>query len=169
MTLPTATPVIESVALEIIDRLESEDMVSAGYCVVRPDREGTNISPVDRSIVIRQTPSTANMQLSQEGNPPAMAFDCVFLVVCSIRNVYGDANQIQYDTACNRAASDIIYALTNPTSSPSTWYTLDGNAINTMIGAHSPYISREGERAGVIVPVRVTYRVSENDHTVART
>ena len=159
-----ALPVIERIAIEIISRLET--LIDDGYSVVRPDREGTNISPVDRSIVVRQLPSQPNMLLSHAGNPPAMAFNVVFMCVCNVRNTLDD--EPAYDTACNRAASEIIAAIANPEVSPSTWYTFDGNAINAQIGANTPYISSDGSRAGVIVPILITYRVSETDHTEAR-
>jgi hypothetical protein len=157
-----ALPIIEKIAVEITDRLSTlED-----YTVVRPDREGTNVSPVDRLIVLRQMPSTQNDALSQHGNPAAIALDCVLMCICHVRNLY--VHESEYDSACNQAATDIIGAITNPVSSPSTWYTFDGNAINCRIGANTPYISSEGVRAGVVVPLLITYRVSENDHTEAR-
>ena len=159
-----ALPVVERIANEILDRLNT--LIDDGYSFVRPDREGTNISPVDKSIVLRQMPSTANAVLSQHGNPPAMAFDCVFMCVCNVRNVFDD--EPAYDTACNRAASEIIAAIANPSVSPTTWYTFDGNAVNAQIGASTPYVSSVGTRSGVIVPILITYRVSENDHTEAR-
>jgi hypothetical protein len=160
-----ALPVIERIALEIMNRLET--LIDDGYSFTRPDREGTNISPVDKSIVLRQQPSQPNMLLSHEGNPPAMAFNVVFMCVCNVRNVFGD--EAAYDSACNRAAAEIIAAIANPTISPSTWYTFDGNAVNAQIGANSPYIASDGARSGVIVPILITYRVSETDHTEART
>jgi hypothetical protein len=157
-----ASPVIELIALELLDRLEGLD----DYTVVRPDRTGTNITPTDRTIVLRQMPSQPNEQLSCHGNPPAMAFNVVFMCVCSVRNVFGD--EPAYDSACNRAASDIIYAVTHPSTNPAGWWTFAGNALNASIGASTPFISSQGERSGVIVPVLITYRVSENDHTQVR-
>jgi hypothetical protein len=159
-----ALPVIERIALEILDRLDT--LIDDGYSISRPDREGTNISPVDRSIVVRQLPSQPNMLLSHAGNPPAMAFNVVFMCVCNVRNTFG--NEAAYDTACNQAATEIIAAIANPSVSPSTWYTFDGNAINAQIGANTPYISNDGARSGVIVPILINYRVSETDHTEAR-
>jgi hypothetical protein len=95
-----------------------------------------------------------------------MAFDVVFMCVCYVRDYSED--QPEYDAGCNQAASDIIAALTVPATNPNQWYTFGGNSINANIGASSPFISGEGDRAGIIVPVRITYRVSENDHTVVR-
>lgn len=157
-----ALPVIERIAIEILDRLEGLD----DYTVNRPDREGTNITPVDRSIVLRQQPSQPNPQLSCHGNPPAMAFNVVFMAVCYVRNFHGD--EAAYDTACNQSAADVIYAITHPATNPAGWWTFAGNAVHASIGASTPFVNSEGKRAGVVVPVQITYRVSENDHTEAR-
>ncbi len=157
-------PVIERIAIELADRLNVASMID--FEVVRPDREGSNLSPADRKIVIRQQPQAHNMQLSYMGNPPAVAYDVVFSCVCSVRNVFKD--EVAYDTTCNIVASQIIAAIPNPETRPSTWWTFGGLAINSKIGSLSPYITTEGERAGVIVPVLITFRVSETDHTQVR-
>jgi hypothetical protein len=138
----------------------------SGYSVVRPNREGSNISPIHKRIVLRQQPSTPNDALSHAGSPPAVAFDVVFMCVCYVRD-YSET-EASYDATCNQVAADIIEAIAVPATNPNQWYTFGGNAINASIGANAPFISSEGDRAGIIVPVRVTYRVSENDHTVVR-
>ena len=88
------------------------------------------------------------------------------MCVCYVRD-YSET-EASYDATCNQVAADIIEAIAVPATNPNQWYTFGGNAINASIGANAPFISSEGDRAGIIVPVRVTYRVSENDHTVVR-
>lgn len=158
-----STPIIELAALELAKRINDSNIPNIN--LIRPDREGKTYSQTDGTIVLRQGPSTKNELLSHEGNPPAIAFDCVFEVFVFIREVPED--EPAYIAACNRYATQIIYAITHPTDSPSTWYTLAGNVLDVRIGEHSPFISDKGS-GGVMLPIRVIYRVSENDHTVAR-
>lgn len=158
-----ALPVIERIALEIINRIETAGIFSAR--VIRPARDGRNYTKSHGTIVMHQLESVSNLPASHEGNPPAMAYDCTFNLFCFIREV--PDNEPEYSAACNVFASAIIAAITTPETNPAIWYTLGNNAIDTLVGAHSQFTDNDAT-AGVLIPVKVTYRVSETDHTEAR-
>lgn len=158
-----ALPVVERIGLEIVKRLERSRM--PGIKVVRPDREGKNYTKSDGTIVVRQDESVENEELSHEGNPPAIAFDCNFEIFCFVRDV--SIKSPEYITACNRFAAQINYALTHPETDPGSWYQFGGNSINAKV-INKGSFTDENAAAGVNVTLKVTYRVSENDYTEAR-
>lgn len=156
-------PVIERIAQELISRIEAGGIPDAR--VVRPARDGRNYTKTHGTIVMHQLESIYNQQLSHEGNPPAIAYDVVFNLFCFIREVPAEAPE--YATACNVFASDVARAINNPETSPSTWHTFGDNAINANVGSFSQFVDNDAT-AGVLLPIQITYRVSETDHTVAR-
>jgi hypothetical protein len=160
----TTAPVIERIADTILDRIEVANI--ADCAVTRPDREGRNFSPGHHSISLHQLEIELNETLSHEGNPPVMAFDVTFNLVCFVRNQKDFENS--YASACNRIAAEVIRAVTNPTDDPAMWYTMNGLATNCEIGSQFPLTNDQGAITGVIVPLIVTYRVSENNHYEVR-
>jgi hypothetical protein len=160
----TTGPVVERIADTVLDRIVSANI--ADCTVTRPDREGRNFSPGHHAISLHQLETVLNETLSHEGNPPVMAFDVTFNLVCFVRNQKETENA--YSSACNQIAAKIIRAVTNPPADPAMWYTMNGLAINSEIGSQFPLTNEQGAITGVIVPLVVTYRVSENNHYEVR-
>ncbi len=163
MPYPTL-PVVERIAASIEARLLTQFLK-----VVRPDQKGKLISPEDGKIILDQRDSIPNEELSHPGNPPAIAFDVAFDVYCYVRDALSDGDYaFSFATSCNIIYSRVAYALTNPATDPSSWYTFDGNAINSKLGDYSLIADSNGDSVGIKFPIEVTYRVSENDYTEAR-
>lgn len=155
-----SAPVVERIADVIVARLREANIYNA--TVARPDREGTNVSVADGSIVVHQKQINQNAALTCHGNPPAIAYDVRFELQCYVRNQNTEENA--YSSACNKLGSQVIRAITQPINDPAMWYQMDGLAINTNnLGAMYPMVNNQGDRTGVIVPVLVTFRVSENN------
>lgn len=160
----TTAPVIERIADTILDRIVAANI--ADVTITRPDREGRNFSLAHHSISLHQLEIELNETLSHEGNPPAMAFDVTFNLACFVRNQKDAENA--YSKACNIIAAQVIQAITNPLVDPTMWYTMGGLAINSEIGSQFPLPNEQGAITGVIVPLLVTFRVSENNHYEVR-
>lgn len=163
-------PVPERIALELVSRLEAIAEEN-GYTftanqVKRLNRLADNATAEHLAIWVIQGDNTYNEELTHEGNPPAIAYDLEFNIHCFVRE--SDRDEDPYSTECNHMAAAVRKAIVTPAQSPSTWYTFDGNAINATWGAESPMLSADGSQSGVTLPLIVTYRVSEDDPTEAR-
>lgn len=155
-----SAPVVERIADVIVARLREANIYNAS--IARPDREGINVSAADGSVIVHQKGINQNSALTCHGNPPAIAYDVRFELQCYVRNQHAEENS--YSSACNKLGAQVILAITKPINEPTMWYQMDGLAINTKnLGAMYPMVNNNGERTGVIVPVVVTFRVSENN------
>lgn len=160
----TTAPVIERIADTILDRLVVANISDVE--VTRPDREGRNFSPAHHAISLHQLDISRNDDASYEGNPPVVGFDVTFNIVCFVRNQKDQENS--FSKACNLIAAEVIRAITQPKTDPVLWYQLDGLATNCNIGDQYPLTNEQGAITGVVVPLEVTFRVSENNHYEVR-
>lgn len=162
--MPTAVP--ELIATEIVTRLQ-QITTGNGYAfsvseVVRPTRLQQSITPKHHQIQVVQTVNAFNPQMTHEGSPPAIAYDVVFNLHCFIRD--SDSSTTPRATLENDIEASVRKAICNA----SDWYNFDGNAIIADWGQARPFVSQEGEHSGIVVPLIVTYRVSETDPYTAR-
>ncbi len=151
-----AEPIIELIAEVIKDRLLTVDLATA---VTRPKRINDE-SAGDYKITLTQGARNINRELSCQGNPPAAAFDQVFLIAGELRP--SEESEDSIDTLRNNFASEIRARLTET----SNWHTMGGYAIDSEIGAPRPYISDSA--AAVHIDLLVKYRHDENDDTAQR-
>jgi len=159
------TTVIESIALEIVRRLE-RITIDNGYSfdvagVIRPDRLAPDWSPEDCMIVLTQGDSTRNEQSSYPGNPPAIAYDTEFEINCFVRS--SDFANSEYNPDQSERGAQIIKAITAEADDVSMWYTLDGNAVIADIGDIKGYPVSAGVHNGVTVTLKVMHRQDENN------
>lgn len=161
----TAIPVIERIALEIVERLE-RITIANGFTfdvsrVVRNDRMGTANSPEHLMMEVVQGDSQYNSDLMHPGNPPAIAWDTTFNIHCYVR----ESTRLETDvaTTSNEMVAAVIMAITTPETSPTTWYQMGGNAIICDFESSQPFSPNDGSHAGATVPLLVTHRQSEND------
>jgi len=167
VTLP---PVVERIATTLIERLQAITIAN-GYtfniaAVTRLNRLATNTTAEHQVIWVIQGDTIPNDEQTHEGNPIAEGKTTTWNLHVFIRQ--SDSDQSPYSTAVNEAAAAVHHAIKNPAESPNMWHTMDGDAVMVEFGTESPMLSAEGEQSGVTIPVNVTYRVSENDHTEAR-
>ena len=143
--------VLERIADALNDRLETVDFINS---VIRPKRIETAAID-DRTITLTQGESTINDGLSCPGNPPAVAYDQVFIIAGELRP--SETEDTPIDTIRNRFDGEIRKAIANSL----TWYSFGGLAINSQLGA--PAVLRDAENVSVSVELLVQYRVSETD------
>jgi hypothetical protein len=168
--MPNTTPIPELIAEEIVDRLE-RITVDNGFAfdvafVTRGNRLGTNFLRKPYGILVILGDNVRNEEMDHEGNPPAIAYDLTVMVKC-LANI-ADTDDGSHNTRSNQMIAAAMKAITNPTVSPSTWYTLGGNAIEANFGDIEYFSASEGDHAGATLPIEVTYRISETDPFTVR-
>jgi hypothetical protein len=164
------TTVIETIAKEIVRRSE-QITIANGYTfdvaeVVRPDRVGVEVNPVEALIVVRQGDSVKNAELSCPGNPPAIAYDTQFEIECFVR--LSDYACNEYQEIQSDRGAQIVKAITIEATDTGRWFSFEEKAINTELGDIKNFETSEGNHNGVTVAMTVTYRVDENNPYNAR-
>lgn len=158
-------PVIERIAAEIQKRLNpvvpDRNKLIGQATTVRPGR----VIPDAASVIVQQQSSRPLPQLDYPGNPPAVALECLFNIQCFIEN---KTTELEFAQQCNRVVADVVRLITNPAVDPVMWHNFGGLAINASMGQSRDLLTEFGVNGGVIVPLTVQYRVSENDHTQVR-
>lgn len=164
------TTVIESIATEIVRRL-GEISIANGYTfdahsVVRPDRIGYELNPIDTGIVVIQGDSVRNEELDHPGNPPAIAYDTIFEIHCFVR--LSDKAENDYQEIQSDRAAQIIKAITTEATDAGRWHSMGEKAINAQLGDVKNFSISEGNHNGVTVAITVTHRQSENNPYTVR-
>ncbi len=153
--------VLESIADVLHDRLSAMVADPVTYPievseVIRPTRYG-GFTPLDKQIVLTEGPERPIPELSCPGSPPAVAFERIFNIRCHALPSERDTEGI--DVVLNEFAANVKKCVCQPASS---WHTFGGYAIKADWGDFQPFIS-DGGIEGINMPIRITYRVSEND------
>lgn len=156
--MPVTDPICEQIAKVIKQRLDH--MVSGGWPnniiqeVVRPTRK-SGYTPKARQLVILDGEVEENEELSHPGNPPAIAWDHEYMIFAHVLPSEDDPTPL--DEYRHSLHADVTEAMTD---AGAEWYTMGNLAINSRIAA--PLEIDEGAGMnGVVIPVVVTYRVSE--------
>ena len=160
-----ATPINEQIIAVIKTRLESITVANAYQenvpSVDRPIRN-RGINPRNNQITVVKGDEEKDEALSHDGNPPAIAWN----MPVEIRGILktNETDNAFIDTLANQLGADIMKAVT----AYSAWWNFGGLAINAAFESIEKYIADDGGANGVLVPLRVTYRVSETDPYTAR-
>ncbi len=160
-----SAPVSERIVDVVCARIAEANIHNAK--VVRPDREGYNLDLSDSSIIVHQRSIVANDAATHEGNPIAQGYDMLLHLQCFVRNQNEHENA--YSAACNRLAAEVVRAITKPLNDPALWYQFDGLSLNARVGTQIPFSNEKGNHAGVVLPLTILFRVSENNHYEVRT
>ena len=160
------TTVAESIAGVVVARLEAITEAN-GYDfdvsqVVRFDRHGTQPTYKHLSIAIEES-KTRNPALDAPGNPPAQAWVTTFSLQLICRDSGEPQGKAINDDMMQAAA---VKALSNEEAAD--WYTMGGYALDSEFGEPVPFTQTDGEVTGSVLPLLVTFRVSEYDMTVQR-
>lgn len=153
--------ILESIADTLHDRLSAMIGDSVTYPidvieVVRPTRYG-GFTPKSKQIVITEGPESQIPELSCPGSPPAVAFERIFNIRCHLMPSERDTDGV--DIVLNEFAANVMKCVCSPASS---WHTLGGYALMAAWGNFQPFVS-DGGIEGINMPLRVMYRISEND------
>lgn len=162
--MPTAPE--ERIAAELMARLEivtvTEDSGSVPATVYRVNRDATEWQPKNNSIVLKQGEQSRLPDLDCPGNPPAIAYQIQFAVVCFIRQSDRESNADA--ERVNNLAALARKAITNS----SNWQAIDSVSFDAEITETVPFTESEGGHVGAIFTVEASYRVSELDPFVVR-
>jgi hypothetical protein len=158
--------VLENIAATLYARLSSMignsvDFPTNVQEVIRPTRFA-NFTPRDRQIVLTEGVMSPVPELSCPGNPPADAIAQQFNIRCHL--MPSERNQTAIDIALNQFIGDVRKCVCTPTS---TWHNMGGFALLSQFENARPFTS-DGGIEGINLPIVITYRVAENDHTVQR-
>lgn len=163
--MPVTLTVLEKIAVELTTRLaamvDSDDYQTAVASVKRLPRNGGDYTPEHLQILIRQGDDEIDDELSFPGNPPAVAHRQTFNIRCHVMTSERDTDVV--DSISNTFAADVIKCIT----AGNNWYQFDSNATDATIGAIEP-INEDGGPDGFNIPIRIMYRVSENNPYTAR-
>lgn len=118
--------------------------------------------PQDSQAIITIDSVTANNALSCQGNPPAQAFDVSYKITAVVRQ--SSSESINIEERLNSLTGDILAGV----SSPSTWWTFGGNAINSRFLAMTKSIDSDGSIMMNEIDLLVTYRTDETNPYVRR-
>lgn len=167
-----ALPIIEQIAAEVVARLQAIT-TGNGYeftaeSVTRPRRIDRDFTPRNYSIVVDQAETQENNDYSYPGNPPAQGYDATFSIYGFIRE--SDVGS----TSPAVTENQIEAAIKKSIADSATWHNFDGNAVDSSWGSSSPISESQNlpftntDHNGVMVPLVVSYRVSELDPFVVR-
>ena len=159
-------PPEERIAEELVRRLGqvvvSEDQQIRLAKVYRVNRDATDWTPENNTIVVVQGTATRLPELDCPGNPPADAYLLEFAIVLFIR-------QRDRETDADQAEVNQLVALAKrAVTSTSDWYTFDGICMDAEFGETTPFVPANGSMAGASVQLNTTFRVSELDPFLVR-
>ena len=109
---------------EVETRLEGTGI---GVDVVLPNMQD-DYTPKDNQIVLTPIGTERAPEHDCQGNPPAVGWNTTFSVRVIVRQDE-DATPTSIDTALSNLTGQAMVAITSPQS----WWTFDGNAINSEI------------------------------------
>lgn len=158
MPIASAGPVVERIAVELLNRLRQ---LEAGYAdasavveVIRPTRLG-NYTPKHLQIVLTQDSPEQADELNRPGNPPAVAWEQRFNIRCHV--MPSELDPVSIDEYINSTAADIVRVVT---ASGVGWHTFNDLAIDARFDALE-MMEADGGIDGFNLPLRVLYRTSE--------
>lgn len=157
-------PVVELIAREIADRVAEVTLANGYYedvTVHRPKRL-PDWSPTNNLVVLLQGDAERNDELSPQGNPPGIAWDQQFLLLCYV--LPDDTDETEIDSLISILASDVMKAVCTPAAS---WQLFDNNAINANWQSMERFES-DGTFDGFTLTMLVTYRTNETDPYTGR-
>lgn len=155
-------PVLERIAVELVERLE-EITTANGYSltvagVLRPSRLAWESSAYkNKTLVVMQGENIRVEELDCFGNPGSLAWQVTFNVHCVARQ--DDSDSDSFNTLPNELDSCVRKAVADANN----WHQFSGLAVNAEFGTTTHTVPAEGEASGAVVPIIITYKVSETD------
>lgn len=147
------TAVSDLVTQAIYDRLSG---AVEAVEVVMPEQL-PSFSPQNNQVVIVPGNSEPVPELSCPGNPPAIAYQRPYVIICVV--VQDEEALTSIDSLLAEFSAAVIATMTEATD----WHNWGGNAMNSTLGGTERVISDTGSTAEHRVSMVVTYRVSETN------
>jgi len=150
--MPLTVPVDEAIIEKVIESLEEIDDIT----VIRQTKSIEEWTPEDLQIVVVKGGPTRVTDLDCPGNPPALAWQLEVKLRLHVIPSEHD------DTATEEYSSVFVAEVLKEITSTAGWYHWSGLAIDSQIGDIEP-ISSDGGFDCTVLPLLITYRVSENN------
>lgn len=160
-----STPISEQIATVLVGRLEGITQ-QEGFDfdvseVVRIDRHGKQPKYRHLGIIIDET-KERNPNVDTPGNPPGVGYDLTFRLHLICRDGGDpDARAISDSDMQNAVRKAVTLELGD-------WGTFSGYAMYADFATPEPHEEADGEVSGSVLPLIVTYRVSEYSDAVQR-
>lgn len=170
MSVVQAKPIVERIADELYQRLR---LLTAGYSdqfiasdVIRPRRNDTG-TPEHQQIVLTQSALSINSELMCPGNPAAIAYVVTFNIHCRVMPSERDTTFVE--EMINTMAAEVVRVVCDESilDDALQWHTFGNLAIDAEWLPHEN-VDTDGSYDGVIVPLAVTFRVSEKNPFTVR-
>ena len=153
-------PLIERIARKIMARLELITTAN-GYTfdatVKRPARLGENYKAIDKQVTLSQ----AGRKQVEPVTPGTLMWVQDFCILPIA--ILSDTDTGSVEELINHREADCQVALTTPEDVGDDWTNIDGLAVEAEFGEPEDYLLEDGQPAGVILHLFVTYRTPEND------
>lgn len=163
----SSLPVIERISAIVIARLENIT-IDNGYpfnvpSVDRVDRTVADWKPRNLAIAVKQGSTVENEEMTHEGNPAAIGYDTLFQLHGFVRHPDNQASD-----ADSKTENQLDAAIKRSIAGTHDWQNFSGEAIDARWTQTTPFVSPEGDHAGITVGLLITYRISEDDPTESR-
>lgn len=161
-----STAAEEIIALELISRLEAIT-VANGYAfdvesVSRVNRDSTDWTPRDRSIVVAQDATQRNEEADRPGNPAAIGYIVPF-------QIFGFRRQSDRAATADAAkVNEMLAAIKKAVANATDWHQFNRTSYDANWGTSSPFNSQDGRHAGLAVELFVHFRLDETDPFTVR-
>lgn len=153
-------PLIERIARKLQARLE-QITTANGYtfdaAVKRPARLGENYKAIDKQVTLSQ----AGRKQVSPVTPGTLMWVQDFCILPIA--ILSDTDTGSVEALINLREADCQMALTTPEDVGDDWTNIDGLAVEAEFGEPEDYLLEDGQPAGVILHLFVTFRTPEND------
>ena len=154
--MPITATVSELIVREIVDRLELyEESGDTIFTVYRDVADPDKTTPTNYQVIVRSSAARAPT-MDRIGNPNVIAYQLT--VECMGQAVIAESDTEATEGHAMEIAAKIVKAVATGAS----WYTMDGNAINSTVGDVTVVSNGNAISTGR-VQFLVTYRHPEND------
>lgn len=150
--MPLTYTVDEEITQAVFERLENVTDCTA----VRQTRQIDEWTPEDNQLVLIKQHPVRVTELDHPGNPPAIAWMIEMRI--RIHSLASDHDDIPTEQWLSQTMAEVIKELT----APPQWYHWNGLAIDSQFG-DCETIASEGGFDAMMLPLMITYRVSENN------
>jgi|694.fasta_scaffold19329_7 hypothetical protein len=151
--MPLDVPVDEAITDDVVTLLEDE---LTDLEIIRQTNQVDEWTPKNDQVVIVRHALERLPEIDCPGNPPAIGYEMILHLRLHVMQSEHDTEPL--DKLMSILAADVQAALTQD----SGWYHWDGKAIDSEFGSFER-ISTDTGFAAALLPLRVRYRVSENN------
>lgn len=153
--MPVVATVAERIIREIVERLELYDDAGVVFDVYREVTDPDRMTPKKYQVVVKMLGNTRTPELDRIGNPPVLAYTMTV-------GLFGQLAISEADLeAMEGHGFEIAGRMVKAIVTNASWYTMDSNAINSVIG--DVVVNGSDTYQSGQVSLVIAYRVRETD------